>query len=230
MRPAGRRENALAAPRSNIMSKKIAVFFLMIRQPPRSTLFPYTTLFRSVLATSRLSRSATWSGMACLAAERLTDPYRYWQLRQPPGYSTGLRTLVHVDGSENDDRLGRSEYHAVEKSRNPGVHLRVEALSNLDDREISLSIPLAKRPRFSGFCFLPACDHGTGRIARNGVHTPNGNFVVRGFKPNPTMTVPSAETADAVSTETQLSAVWTPAACNSDRRSCIPVVAVQRKA
>src|SRR5256885_10870723 len=25
-----------------------AVFFLMIRRPPRSTLFPYTTLFRSV--------------------------------------------------------------------------------------------------------------------------------------------------------------------------------------
>src|SRR3712207_8585557 len=27
----------------------LAVFFLMIRRPPRSTLFPYTTLFRSVL-------------------------------------------------------------------------------------------------------------------------------------------------------------------------------------
>src|SRR2546421_8195481 len=26
-------------------------FFLMIRRPPRSTLFPYTTLFRSILAT-----------------------------------------------------------------------------------------------------------------------------------------------------------------------------------
>src|SRR5690348_18045401 len=26
------------------------VFFLMIRRPPRSTLFPYTTLFRSVFA------------------------------------------------------------------------------------------------------------------------------------------------------------------------------------
>ena len=25
------------------------VFFLMIRRPPRSTLFPYTTLFRSVM-------------------------------------------------------------------------------------------------------------------------------------------------------------------------------------
>src|SRR3712207_8555397 len=27
-----------------------AVFFLMIRRPPRSTLFPYTTLFRSQIA------------------------------------------------------------------------------------------------------------------------------------------------------------------------------------
>src|SRR5687768_18343087 len=31
-------------------------FFLMIRRPPRSTLFPYTTLFRSP------SRRAAWSG------------------------------------------------------------------------------------------------------------------------------------------------------------------------
>src|SRR3712207_8049402 len=28
----------------------LCFFFLMIRRPPRSTLFPYTTLFRSVLA------------------------------------------------------------------------------------------------------------------------------------------------------------------------------------
>src|SRR2546427_6790580 len=31
-------------------------FFLMIRRPPRSTLFPYTTLFRSSCALDRLSR------------------------------------------------------------------------------------------------------------------------------------------------------------------------------
>src|SRR2546430_13641028 len=30
----------------------------MIRRPPRSTLFPYTTLFRSVLAQVRLARTA----------------------------------------------------------------------------------------------------------------------------------------------------------------------------
>src|SRR3954449_9470783 len=28
-------------------SKRLSFFFLMIRRPPRSTLFPYTTLFRS---------------------------------------------------------------------------------------------------------------------------------------------------------------------------------------
>src|SRR5690349_25176134 len=37
-------------------------FFLMIRRPPRSTLFPYTTLFRSVLANWTL-----WSRANCSA-------------------------------------------------------------------------------------------------------------------------------------------------------------------
>src|SRR5258708_32054306 len=32
------------------------VFFLMIRRPPRSTLFPYTTLFRSPRARERRAR------------------------------------------------------------------------------------------------------------------------------------------------------------------------------
>src|SRR2546425_12075836 len=31
-------------------------FFLMIRRPPRSTLFPYTTLFRSLLADMQQAR------------------------------------------------------------------------------------------------------------------------------------------------------------------------------
>src|SRR5260221_5370968 len=33
-----------------VISVSLSFFFLMIRRPPRSTLFPYTTLFRSVLA------------------------------------------------------------------------------------------------------------------------------------------------------------------------------------
>src|SRR5689334_25427993 len=33
----------------NALHAKLPFFFLMIRPPPRSTLFPYTTLFRSVV-------------------------------------------------------------------------------------------------------------------------------------------------------------------------------------
>src|SRR3712207_7466618 len=35
-------------------------FFLMIRRPPRSTLFPYTTLFRSVLVGARPVPLTAW--------------------------------------------------------------------------------------------------------------------------------------------------------------------------
>src|SRR2546422_10668143 len=42
-------------------------FFLMIRRPPRSTLFPYTTLFRSV-------RALPLTGRALLASYRQLDP------------------------------------------------------------------------------------------------------------------------------------------------------------
>src|SRR5688572_32586714 len=43
-----------------------AFFFLMIRPPPRSTLFPYTTLFRSQGRESRSTARArcTWRGSA----------------------------------------------------------------------------------------------------------------------------------------------------------------------
>src|SRR5258708_21712114 len=33
---------------SHVRTVSLSFFFLMIRRPPRSTLFPYTTLFRSV--------------------------------------------------------------------------------------------------------------------------------------------------------------------------------------
>src|SRR5258707_1713576 len=37
----------LTFDRPTLMSGTFFIFFLMIRRPPRSTLFPYTTLFRS---------------------------------------------------------------------------------------------------------------------------------------------------------------------------------------
>src|SRR5260370_32676837 len=49
-------------------------FFLMIRRPPRSTLFPYTTLFRS--SASR-RRDAPWAGHLRKAA----FPGKWWSER-----------------------------------------------------------------------------------------------------------------------------------------------------
>src|SRR3712207_9439402 len=46
-------------------------FFLMIRRPPRSTLFPYTTLFRSQQAVERVAtRAPAHRGRRRLAAHR----------------------------------------------------------------------------------------------------------------------------------------------------------------
>src|SRR5260221_13523586 len=36
-------------PQDSLLLEDLVLFFLMIRRPPRSTLFPYTTLFRSPL-------------------------------------------------------------------------------------------------------------------------------------------------------------------------------------
>src|SRR5690625_7379533 len=40
-------------------------FFLMLRRPPRSTLFPYTTLFRSILTWINHKESWSWDRIEC---------------------------------------------------------------------------------------------------------------------------------------------------------------------
>src|SRR3712207_7721500 len=61
--------------------KEFIVFFLMIRRPPRSTLFPYTTLFRS-LDRPRLVRGR--GGRRCGPAAR-----------GRPGRLRGRRAVAH---------------------------------------------------------------------------------------------------------------------------------------
>src|SRR2546425_6236373 len=54
----------------------LCFFFLMIRRPPRSTLFPYTTLFRSLTSSSARRtaylafRSAVWSSAVWTSEDR----------------------------------------------------------------------------------------------------------------------------------------------------------------
>src|SRR3712207_7578507 len=64
------------------------VFFLMIRRPPRSTLFPYTTLFRSVFAAPR-------GGIARLVAA-LTDAARAAGVEVRTGAAVTARSEEHT--------------------------------------------------------------------------------------------------------------------------------------
>src|SRR3712207_8195949 len=62
----------------------MSVFFLMIRRPPRSTLFPYTTLFRSRAATLEPPRNVN-----DITSTVLHTPYRpsNWPASSPPSRS-----------------------------------------------------------------------------------------------------------------------------------------------
>src|SRR6266511_3608045 len=68
-------------------------FFLMIRRPPRSTLFPYTTLFRS----RRLSQTSR--SLACRVMGAASDA-RHGRNRQTPHWSSmasgGVRSNVQI--------------------------------------------------------------------------------------------------------------------------------------
>src|SRR6266511_5715728 len=54
----------------------LSFFFLMIRRPPRSTLFPYTTLFRSRLGSGRRRGRLRDGDLRGLRRRRCRDPHR----------------------------------------------------------------------------------------------------------------------------------------------------------
>src|SRR3712207_8763392 len=85
---------AVVEPTSN-MFVTCSSFFLMIRRPPRSTLFPYTTLFRSPRPCSASSGKA-----ACACATTCTTAWRCWRASFPPGArATTDRKSTHLNSS-----------------------------------------------------------------------------------------------------------------------------------
>src|SRR2546429_3743455 len=57
-------------------------FFLMIRRPPRSTLFPYTTLFRSL-----------WLGDPACAPSPAGDDVGFWRSEE---HTSELQSRLHL--------------------------------------------------------------------------------------------------------------------------------------
>src|SRR2546430_12476728 len=85
------------------MTIYVFFFFLMIRRPPRSTLFPYTTLFRS---------SGEDHGRACRDFVDLLDEDRTAVLEVGDDMSVVDDLLSHVD--RRASVLERSEEHTSE--------------------------------------------------------------------------------------------------------------------
>src|SRR3712207_8651575 len=83
---------------------RVLFFFLMIRRPPRSTLFPYTTLFRS------RSRGGGLLGRDNLGLDRLApEPAREIML-----VGQGLAFGPPRSGPQPGERRLRSEEHTSE--------------------------------------------------------------------------------------------------------------------
>src|SRR3712207_7355380 len=97
-----------------------SVFFLMIRRPPRSTLFPYTTLFRSRRGT--ISRGLTSRGASLLHRRGVGAGGRHHFSNAPTFSSSQLR-----DRKSNTSELQSRQYLVcrllLEKKNNTYNHL-----------------------------------------------------------------------------------------------------------
>src|SRR3712207_9267520 len=84
----------------------IVLFFLMIRRPPRSTLFPYTTLFRSPGSEDRI----WWSDVNADIGEDSFDRLR----EKVVAHIEGGESIYVVDAFAGADPAHRSEEYTSE--------------------------------------------------------------------------------------------------------------------
>src|SRR3712207_8370061 len=68
------------------------IFFLIIRRPPRSTLFPYTTLFRSYLSQLESGQRRHLTAPTRELLARFFKVHPGYLVGDPDGYETTIRT------------------------------------------------------------------------------------------------------------------------------------------
>src|SRR6266436_8873744 len=73
----------------------ILFFFLMIRRPPRSTLFPYTTLFRSPASNSACSIAARDRPCVALVPRPIASSMRQ-RCRRSEEHTSELQSRLHL--------------------------------------------------------------------------------------------------------------------------------------
>src|SRR3712207_8027565 len=84
------------------------LFFLMIRRPPRSTLFPYTTLFRSPTSAREAGRVARQSGRA--AKQPVSSSAGPARPGVPAAYTRFVRSNLFGRSEEHTSELQSRQY------------------------------------------------------------------------------------------------------------------------
>src|SRR2546429_3010737 len=105
-------------------------FFLMIRRPPRSTLFPYTTLFRS----------GSYGGLGA------STPVATLLLSSRTAL-TARRSRSEEHTSELQSRLHLVCRLLLEKKKQPAEHSRISAPNHPLRKPHSTDIPVCTTPR-----------------------------------------------------------------------------------
>src|SRR2546430_7574102 len=105
----------------------IFFFFLMIRRPPRSTLFPYTTLFRSVQAVERRSREVALRLAVLIGYDLKTLPSEFREPRHRLDRKSTRLNSSHSQISYAVFCLKKKKKHYIKLPRsNYDHHLRLQ--------------------------------------------------------------------------------------------------------
>src|SRR3712207_2930842 len=120
-------------------------FFLMIRRPPRSTLFPYTTLFRSRITKQGRTHARTMLVEAAWQAARGPGPLRAFYQR------VSSRRGNHVAAVSVARKLAVIVWHLLTNGEDyAGVRPALHA-KKLRDLELRSGLPARRGQRGAGY-------------------------------------------------------------------------------
>src|SRR3712207_7284563 len=98
----------------------------MIRRPPRSTLFPYTTLFRSRLPVSRLSMWNATRSLLVVAGNNCTGHETRESFKNPFQFERGATVILRTRSEEHTSELQSRQYLVcrllLEQKNDPVTH------------------------------------------------------------------------------------------------------------
>src|SRR5437764_11056794 len=112
----------------------MSLFLLLIRQPPSSTLFPYTTLFRSVLLRNNAGKQGHWLGVHLIGQKCNRD-------------AVGARiTYQSGDLRRSRMKVGGGSFLSA---HDPRIVLGVGSRTKLDWLEVKWPLPSGAVERFT---------------------------------------------------------------------------------